>query len=141
MSSEMKKYEGGEVEVAWNGKRVRTSKAQLSMALAPMFATFPGLKMEADTFNAYYMMLCDLDPDQLAIAVVQACQAHEYPTQLVTIAAIRKAYENEQRTPGPSSNVPDHIRRAVPDRMFRLSEEEDKRERMERLRQTKNWNY
>jgi hypothetical protein len=111
------------------------------MALAPMFATFPGLKMEADTFNAYYMMLCDLDPDKLAVAVVQACQAHEYPTQLVTVAAIRKVYEANERAPGPSSNVPDHIRKAMPDRMFKLDPDEDRKQRMERLRQTRNWSY
>lgn len=127
--------------LTWEGKRVRTSMEELLKALAPMFAAFPNLEMPDETFNAYYMMLCDLEPDKLAAAVVQACQSHEYPTQLITVAAIRKAYEDAQRTPGPQSVVDPSQLKPVPVRMFRLDPEEDRKQRLERLRQTKGWKY
>lgn len=128
-----------EIQSTFNGKRVRISKEDLSRALAPMFAAFPGLTMGADTFNAYYMMLCDLDPDKLVVAVVQACQAHQYPTQLVTVAAIREAYDGGRRTPGPRTDVDPTTLPDIPTKMFRLSEEDDRRERMDRLRRTRGW--
>ncbi len=140
MSNEIEKHNGqGQIERAWNDKAIRTSKAELSHALAPIFATFPGLEMSAETFNAYYMMLCDLDPNKLAGAVMRACQAHEYPTQLVTVAAIRKAYDDALRAPGPRNDVALEELKPVPHKMFRLSDDEDRRERLERLRQTKGW--
>src|SRR5687768_2328496 len=113
MSNEIEKHQG-QIERAWNGKRVRTAKDELLKALAPMFVTFPNLEMSDETFNAYYMMLCDLDANKLAVAVLRACQAHEYPTQLVTVAAIRKAYEGEQRAPGPRSDVDPRTLKPVP---------------------------
>lgn len=123
----------------WDGKRVRTSKEDLLKALAPMFAAFPQIEMGDETFNAYYMMLADLDPDKLAAAVVMACRAHEYPMQLVTVAAIRKAYDAERQTPGPRSDVDPRTLKPVPSTMFRLDEEEDRQQRMERLRMTQGW--
>lgn len=123
----------------WNGKRVQLSKEQLLMALGPMFATFPGLEMSDETFNAYHMMLCDLDPDKLAVAVVQACQAHKYPTQLVTVAAIREAYDGNREAPGPRNDVDPRTLPPVPQKFFRLSDDEDRRQRMEQLRRTKDW--
>jgi hypothetical protein len=139
MSNELELYE--KQELTFDGKRVRTSKEQLSMALAPMFVAFSGLKMDDETLNAYHMMLADLDPNKLAVAVVKACQAHEYPTHLITVAAIRKAYDEEQRAPGPEGGIPAEERKFVPTKMYRLDPEADKRERMERLRRTKGWNY
>jgi hypothetical protein len=138
MSNEIEKHQG-QIERAWNGRAIRTSKAELSQALAPIFATFPGLEMKPETFNAYYMMLCDLDANKLAVAVLQACQAHEYPTQLVTVAAIRKAYDGEQRAPGPRSDVDPHTLKPVPQRMFRLDPDEDRRQRMAQLKRTQKW--
>lgn len=126
-------------ELAWNGRSIRLSKEELSLALAPIFATFPGLEMAADTFNAYYMMLCDLDPNKLVAAVIQTCQAHKYPTQLVTIAAIREAYDSNRRPPGPWSDIDPHDLPDIPTKMFRLDPDEDKRQRMERLRMTRHW--
>lgn len=123
----------------WDDKPVRTSKEQLLAALAPMFLAFPGLEMSDETFNAYYMMLSDLNPDKLVRAVLLACRAHEYPTQLVTVAAIRKAYEGERREPGPRNDVDPHTLPDIPQKMFRLDPEEDRRQRLERLRQTRKW--
>lgn len=128
-----------EIERTYDGKRVRTSKAQLSQALAPMFAIFPGLEMGTGTFSAYYMMLCDLEPNRLAVAVIQACQAHKYSTQLVTVAAIRECYEQGSAPPGPRSDVDPATLPPVPSKMFRLDPEEDRRQRLELLRQTKGW--
>ncbi len=121
-------------ELAWNGKRVRLSIEQLSIALAPMFAAFPDLKMKPDTLNAYYMMLNDLDPHRLVLAVIAACQAHKYPTMLVTVAAIREAYQDNEQAPGPSSN----IERPATGRtkMYQADADEDRRERMRVLRRT-----
>jgi hypothetical protein len=141
MSNAIKPYEQQEIERTFEGKRVRTSKEQLHTALGPMFAMFPNLEMGEKTFNAYYMMLADLDPNRLAVAVVQACQAHEYPTQLITVAAIRKAYEQDARPPGPSNDIDPTQLKPIPDKMFRLDPEEDKRQRLERLRQTRGWKY
>lgn len=130
---------GTKQELAWNGKRIRLSKEELSQALAPIFATFPGLEMGKETFNAYYMMLCDLDADKLVVAVIQACQAHKYPTQLVTVAVIREAYDDMRRAPGPRNDVDPMILPPVPEKMFRLDPEEDYQQRMDRLRQTRGW--
>lgn len=138
MSNEIERS-GGKIERTWDNKRVRTSREQLVKALAPMFAMFPNLDMGDETFSAYYMMLCDLDPDKLAVAVVKACQAHEYPTHLITVAAIRKAYDADQRTPGPRSDVDPATRKPVPQKMFRLDPEEDRRQRMAQLRRTEKW--
>lgn len=140
MSDGIVKYKKQEeIEKAWNGKAIHTTKEELARVLAPMFATFPGLVMSAETFNAYYMLLGDLDPNKLAAAVIRACQAHEYPTQLVTVAAIRKAYEGEQRAPGPRNDVDPAMLPDIPRKMFRLDDDEDRRQRMERLRMTKGW--
>lgn len=135
MSNEISEYQG-QIERTWNGKRVRLSKEELLKALAPMFATFPNLEMSDETFNAYYMMLADLDPDRLASAVVRACQAHEYPTQLITIAAIRKAYEVGERPPGPHSEVDPRTLPRARTQMFRLDPDEDRRQRMAQLRRS-----
>lgn len=140
MNSEIELHKG-EVARTWDGKRIHTSREQCVKALAPMFVAFPNLEMSDETFNAYYMMLADLDPDKLAAAVVKACQAHEYPTHLITVAAIRKAAAIDERIPGPRSEGTLDLSRLQPSKMFRLSPEEDKRERMERLRRTKDWHY
>lgn len=129
----------GKQDLAFNGKSVRLSKEELSKALAPIFATFPGLEMGAETFNAYYMMLCDLEPNKLAAAVILACQAHKYPTQLVTVAAIREAYDGTRQTPGPRSEVDPKTLKPIPTTFYRLDPEEDRKQRMERLRMTRNW--
>lgn len=138
MTNEITRAGAGALQT-WDGKRVRISKEELLKALAPMFVAFPNLDMPDETFSAYYMMLCDLEPDKLAAAVVRACQAHEYPTQLITVAAIRKAYEGEHRAPGPSSDVDPTQLKPVPQRMFRLDPEEDRRQRMAQLRRTEKW--
>ena len=138
MSNEIEKHQN-QIERTWNGKRVRVSKEELLKALAPMFVAFPNLEMSDETFNAYYLMLADLDANKLAVAILRACQAHEYPTHLVTVAAIRKAYEGEQQAPGPASPVDPAKLKPVPTRMFRLDPEEDKAQRMAQLRRTEKW--
>lgn len=139
MSNEITRQSDGVLRT-WDNKPVRTSKEELLKALAPMFVAFPGLEMSDETFNAYHMMLADLDPDKLAAAVVQACQAHEYPTHLITVAAIRKCYEENRHAPGPRTDVDPTTLRPVPQRMFRLDPEEDRRQRMNQLRRTEKWN-
>jgi len=138
MSNEITRVQNGALQT-WDGKRVRTSKEDLLKALAPMFVAFPGLDMSDETFNAYYMMLADLDADKLANAIMRACQAHEYPTQLVTVAAIRKAYDGEQQAPGPRNDVDPRTLKPVPTTFFRLPDDEDKAQRMAQLRRTEKW--
>lgn len=129
----------GEIERTYSGKRVRTSKEQLARILAPMFATFQGLSMSAETFGMYYKLLADLDPNKLEAAVMIACGAHKYPTQLITVAAIREAYDGDRQAPGPRADVDPRTLPDIPMKMFRLKPEEDRQQRMERLRQTRNW--
>lgn len=138
MSNEIQKSNNA-IEYTAGGKRIRASKDDVVRALAPMFAFFPNLTMGEETFNAYYMTLCILDPDKLAAAVVAACEAHQYPTQLITVAAIRKAYDDEQRAPAARNDVALGDLKPVPQNMFRLEEDVDRRERMERLRRTEKW--
>lgn len=137
MSNEIMRQDGA--LRTWDNKPVRTSKEELLKALAPMFATFPGLEMGEETFNAYYMMLADLDPNSLAVAVVQACKAHEYPTHLITVAAIRKAHDETRQTPGPRNDVDPAKLPAIPRKMYRPDPEVDRAERMQRLRETQKW--
>jgi hypothetical protein len=118
----------------WDDKRVRISKEELLKALSPMFVTFPGLEMPDETFAAYYMMLSDLQPDRLVKAVLKACSLHEYPTQLITVAAIRKAYESEQRAP-ENKSLADYSNAPVRTKMYQPSKEEDERQRRAQLRQ------
>lgn len=125
--------------LTWNGKRVRAGKDQVFKALATIFVAFPNLEMSDETFSAYYMMLCDLDPDKLAVAVVAACQAHQYPTQLVTVAAIREAYDGERETPGPRRDVDPRTLPDIPQKFHRLPDDEDKKQRMDQLRRTQGW--
>jgi hypothetical protein len=123
----------------WDGKPIRLTKDELYQALSPIFIAFPAAQMGDEQFNAYYMMLADLEPNQLARAVVKACQAHEYPTQMITVAAIRKAVGSDERPPGPRSDVDPHDLKPVPTKFFRLDPEEDRRQRMDRLRFTNDW--
>lgn len=138
MTDEIQKSSNS-IEYTAGGKRIRASREDVFRALAPIFAYFPNLEMKEETFNAYYMTLCILDPNKLASAVMIACEAHEYPTQLVTVAAIRKAYEGEQRAPAARNDVALEDLKPVPTRMFHLAADEDRSQRLERLRQTKNW--
>lgn len=129
----------GEIERTYNGKSVRTSKEQLSRILAPMFATFQGLSMSDETFSMYHKLLADLDPNKLAAAVMISCGTHKYPTQLITVASIREAYDGEERMPGPRNDIDMRELKPVPTKMFHLEPDEDKQQRLERLRQTKGW--
>ncbi len=136
MTNEIQKSNNA-IEYTAGGKRIRASREDVFRALAPMFAYFPNLEMSEETFKAYYMTLCILDSDKLAAAVVAACEAHQYPTQLITVAAIREHLEH--RAPGPRNDVAMRELKPVPQKMFRLEPDEDKRQRMDRLRQTRKW--
>lgn len=140
MKNEIERSDGA-IERTWGGRKIRTSKEQLFQALAPMFATFPELKMSGDTLHAYHKVLGDVDPEQLSVAIIRAVEHHEYPTQLITPAAIRRQMDN--REPGPRSESEDNYILPEPPpggyKMFRLPYEEDLRQRKERLRNTAKW--
>lgn len=132
--SEIIKYQ--EPERAWNGKPVRATDEQIILILRPMFAMYPQAKVNEDMSDMYVKLLRDLDPITLADAVLKAMTTCKF---LPTVAEIREHIE--QRTPGPRSEVDLSSRRLPPAKMHRLDPDEDKRQRMERLRQTKGWRY
>jgi hypothetical protein len=122
--------------LAWNGRPIKSTDEQIASILMPMFDTYPSAKRNDNMVDMYVKMLRDIDPVSLAQAVLQAMAGSEF---LPTIAAIRKAHEETKRAPGPSSQSETSQRRFAPSKTFRLDPEEDKRQRMERLRQTRHW--
>ncbi len=124
----------GKQELAWNGKPVRNSEEEVTVILAPMFALFPQTNADKNTFALYVKMLRDVDPQVLSVAVLKAMNCCKF---LPTVAEIRE--QMESRAPGPRNDVnPDKLP-PVPPKMFRLQPDEDRAQRMERLRQTKHW--
>lgn len=132
----------GQIERTWTNGIIRTSREQFFAALAPMFAMLPDITLSDETLNVYYMLLADIEPDVLSQAVIFACREHKYPTQPITVAAIREQLP-DKREPGPRSESEDNYILPEPPpggfKMFRLPEDEDKRQRMERLRNTVKW--
>lgn len=124
----------GKQELAWNRKPVRNTEEEVTVILAPMFAAFPNTGADDKTFEVYVHMLRDVDPQTLASAVLKAMNSCKF---LPTVAEIREQIES--RAPGPQSNVDPAKLKPVPHHMFRLDPAEDRRQRLERLRQTKNW--
>lgn len=121
-------------ELAWNGRRVKSTDDEIIRILAPMFALFPQTKADKNTVAVYVMMLRDVAPDVLANAVLRAMNTCKF---LPTVAEIREQIDS--RTPGPRNDVDPSILPDIPSKMFRLDDDEDRRQRLERLRQTKNW--
>lgn len=124
----------GKQELAWNGKAVRITEQEATVILAPMFALFPQTSADDSTFEIYVRMLRDVDPQTLADAVLKAMNCCKF---LPSVAEIREQIIT--RTPGPRSDVDPTALKPIPGRMFRLPEDEDRRQRMERLRMTKDW--
>lgn len=125
----------GKQELAWNGKRVRSTDEEIITILAPMFALFPQTKADKSTVAVYVMMLRDLDPQVLAAAVLKAMNTCKF---LPTVAEIREQIDS--RPPGPRSESSESLPlRPTPQRMFRLDPEEDRRQRMAQLRRTAKW--
>ncbi len=132
--NDIEKY--GKQELAWNGKRVQASEEEIVKILAPMFASFPTTKADRNTVDNYVSMLRDIAPDVLAAAVLRVKATCKF---FPTIAEIRDAAELGKREPGPRSDVDPTKLKDVPVKMFRLPEDEDRRQRLERLRETKEW--
>lgn len=124
----------GKQELAWNGRRVRSTDDEIIRILAPMFTLFPQTKADKNTVGIYVMMLRDVAPDVLANAVLKAMNTCKF---LPTVAEIREQIDS--RAPGPRSDVDPAELPSIPNKMFRLDPEEDKRQRLERLRMTKGW--
>lgn len=121
-------------ELAWNGKPARSTEEEITVILAPMFAAFPNTNADDATFEIYVRMLRDVDPQTLSAAVLKAMNSCKF---LPTLSEIREQIEH--RAPGPSSNVDPAQLKPVPQRMFRLDPEEDRRQRMAQLRRTQKW--
>ncbi len=134
MSNEIELYE--EKALAFNGRKAKSTDDDIVRALSPIFVAHPHLDVTDEWLRLHKLMLRDIAPDALARAVLDALATNEYPP---TIAAIRKAASNEDRAPGPRSDVDPRQLKPVPTQMFRLDEEEDRRQRMERLRMTQGW--
>lgn len=123
-------------ELAWNGKRVQGSDEEIVEILAPMFASFPQTKADKNTVDNYVMMLRDIAPAVLAAAVLKVKATCKF---FPTIAEIREQAEGDQRAPGPRNDVDPTTLKPIPGKMFRLDPEEDKRQRLARLRMTSRW--
>jgi hypothetical protein len=124
----------GKQELCWNGKPARCSEEEAVVILAPLFAAFPNTNADDATFEIYVKMLRDLAPDVLSTAVLKAMNSCKF---LPSLAEIRE--QVERRAPGPHSEANLNKRTPVPGKMFRLDADEDRRQRLERLRETKNW--
>lgn len=123
-------------ELAWNGKRIKSSDEEIVRILAPVFASFPQTKADKNTVDNYVMMLRDIAPDVLADAVLRVKATCKF---FPTIAEIREQAEGSKREPGPRNDVDPSTLPDIPTKFFRLPDDEDRRQRLERLRQTKNW--
>lgn len=121
-------------ELAWNNKPVRSTDEEIVICLTPMFALFPQTKADKSTVAAYVMMLRDIAPDKLAAAVLKAMNVCKF---LPSVAEIREQLETQ--APGPRNDVDPRTLKPIPTEMFHLDPEEDKRQRMARLRMTKGW--
>jgi hypothetical protein len=121
-------------ELAWNDKPVKSTDEEITRILAPMFAAFPQTKADKFTVDSYVEMLRDIAPDRLAAAVKKVRATCKF---LPTVAEIREQLES--RPPGPRSDVDPHTLKPVPTTFFRLPDDEDKKQRMERLRMTRGW--
>lgn len=134
MTDELELYE--DKSLAFNGRKAKATDEEITKALAPVPIAFPQVKADDEWLNLHCMMLRDLDPNVLARAVRAAIATSDFPP---TIAAIRKHAEGEQRPPGPRNDVDPRTLPDIPQRMFRLPEEEDRRARMAQLRRTEKW--
>lgn len=121
-------------ELAWNGKRAKSTDADIIKILGPMFALYPQTKADKDTVKVYVMMLRDIEPQVLANAVLKAMSVCKF---LPSVAEIREQIET--RAPGPRNDVDPTTLKPVPMKMYRAPEEEDRRQRMAQLRRTEKW--
>ena len=76
----------------------------------------------------------------MARAVVQAI-ANDTTGFPLAPGVIRGYAEDAERIPGPRSEIDWSKRKPVPQNMYHLDPEEDKRQRMARLARTKGWKY
>jgi hypothetical protein len=127
--NEIDKYQ--KQELTWDNKPVRNTEDEVVTILAPMFAMFAATKVDSNTVAAYVMMLRNVEPTVLRAAVLQAMNVCKF---LPTVAEIREQIGT--REPGPSSHVDPTKLKDVPQRMYRLSPEEDRRQRMATLRRS-----
>jgi hypothetical protein len=124
-------------ELTWDNKPVRNTVEEVVTILAPMFAMFSTSKVDDNTVDAYVMMLRNVDPDVLRPAVLQAMNTCKF---LPTVAEIRE-YIAANVLPGPNASTPKaQMEKPIPQKMFRLPDEEDKKQRMARLKRTRGWN-
>lgn len=127
-----------ELAKAWNGKKAKSTDDEIVKALAPIFLAFPQVNPTEEWIQYHCLMLRDIDPDTLAAAVLSALADAEYAP---TVGTIRKHLPDKRAPEANSEANWDELPPAPPGgfKMFRLPEDEDKRQRMERLRNTHKW--
>jgi hypothetical protein len=123
-------------ELAFNGRSAKSSDAEIILALGPIYVAWPKFRRETEFVNLLCLMLRDIPPDKLAAAVMTVVETSKFEP---TVAHIREAYEAQRRPPLANSEVDPHQLPDIPSKMYRLPPDEDKAERMERLRQTRKW--
>lgn len=137
MSNEIEKA-GANIQRAYNGRPAQSTDDEVMRAIAPIFVAFPQIRMTDELMRYHCLMLRDISPDVLSRAVLDALAEAEFPP---TVGTIRKQLP-EKRPPEANSNVDWDDLPPVPPggfKMFRLSHEEDRRQRMERLHNTAKW--
>jgi hypothetical protein len=133
--NEIDKYQ--KQELTWDNKPVRNTEDEVVAILAPMFAMFAATKVDGNTVDAYVMMLRNVDPAVLRPAVLKAMDTCKF---LPTVAEIRE-YIAANVLPGPNASTPKaQMEKPIPQKMFRLDPEEDKKQRMAQLKRTRGWN-
>lgn len=129
----------GKQELAWNNKPVLSSDAEIVRILAPMFASFPQTKADEHTVDNYVSMLRDIAPDVLEKAILEVKATCKF---FPTIAEIREAASaNLKRPPGPWSDVDPDKLPPLRTKFHRLPDDEDRKQRLDRLAATKGWKY
>lgn len=103
--------------------------------LKNLFAAFPSSHPTEQTFNVYLETLADVPFEKLEAAAKQIIRdGGAFPPSVGDLIKIIKL------APGASSPTSqERLEKPIPQQFFRLDPEEDRRQRLERLRQTAGW--
>lgn len=135
MTNEIVKHGGAQLPAT---RKERSSREDVALALAPMFALFPYANITEATVAAYVEHLIDIPLEGLRDAIRTATETCEF---LPTVAHIRSAYR-DSTMPGPRNDLtPEQIamRRDVSNMRLWQDPDDTPAGRRERLRRTEKW--
>jgi hypothetical protein len=142
MTNEIKRFEKNgiapyeEQPLAFNGRKAKTTDTEIVLALAPVYVAWPDFRKDKEWVNLLCSYLRDIPIHKLVKVVATVVETSKF---MPTVAHFREAFEIVSRPPLASNDVDPHTLPDIPNKMFRLPPDEDKAERMERLRQTRKW--